>query len=62
MKLKEQTKAIEDKSDKQSKATTIFNDLIKKRKKIMSELYDSVNHNNLKFEYIGPTKNVRFFE
>ena len=40
----------------------MFTDLIKKRKKIMSELYDSVNHNNLKFEYIGPTKNVRFFE
>ena len=58
MKLKEQTKPIEDKSDKQSKATTIFNDLIKKRKKMLT----SVNHNNLKFEYIGPTKNVRFFE
>ena len=28
----------------------------------MSELYDSVDHNNLKFEYVGPTKDVRFYE
>ena len=28
----------------------------------MSELYDSVDYNNLKFEYIGPTKDVRFYE
>ena len=56
LKPKEQTKPIEDKSNNQSKATTIFNDLIKKRKETMSELYDSVDHNNLKFKYIGPTK------
>ena len=28
----------------------------------MSELYDSVDYNNLKFEYMGPTKDVRFYE
>ena len=25
-----------------------------KRKKIMNELHDSVDYNNLKFDYIGP--------
>ena len=62
LKPKEQTKPIEDKSNNQSKATTIFNDLINKRKEIMSELYDSVDYNNLKFEYVGPTKDVSFYE
>ena len=28
----------------------------------MSELYDSVDYNNLKFEYVGPTKDVSFYE
>ena len=28
----------------------------------MSELYDSVDHNNLKFEYVDPTKDVSFCE
>ena len=53
---------IDDKSNNQSKATTIFNELINKRKEIMSELYDSVDYNNLKFEYVGPTKDVSFYE
>ena len=35
--------------------------LLTKEKK-MSELYDSVDYNNLKFEYIGPTKDVSFHE
>ena len=26
----------------------------------MSELYDSVDYNNLKFEYVGLTNDVRF--
>ena len=26
------------------------------RKELTSELYDSVDYNNLKFEYVGPTK------
>ena len=47
----EQTKPIEDKSNNQSRATIIFDDLINKRKEIMSELYDSVDYNNLNFEY-----------
>ena len=29
---------------------------------MMNELYDSVNYNNLKFEYVGPTKGVSFYE
>ena len=62
MKLKEQTKFIEDKSNNRSKATIIFNDLINQRKEIMSELHDSVDYNNLKFEYIGPTKDASFYE
>ena len=36
--------------------------LLAKEKKIMSELYDSVDYNNLKFEYVGPTKDVSFYE
>ena len=28
----------------------------------MSELYDSIDYNNLKFEYVGPTKAVKFYE
>ena len=28
----------------------------------MSELYDSVDYNNLKLEYLGSTKNVSFYE
>ena len=58
LKLKEQNKLIEGKSNNQSKATIIFN----KRKKIMSELYDSVDYNNLKFEQIGPNKDESFYE
>ena len=28
----------------------------------MSELYDSVDYNKLKFDYVGPTKDVSFYE
>ena len=28
----------------------------------MTQLYDSVDYNNLTFEYVGPTKDVRFYE
>ena len=63
MKPKEQTKPIEGKSNNQSKATIIFNDLINKRKKkIKSELHDCVDYNNLKFENTGPAKDVNFYE
>ena len=62
LKPKEQIKSIKDKSNNKSKAAIIFNELINERKKIMSELYDSVDYNNLKFEYVGPTKDVSFYE
>ena len=62
LKSKEETKLIEDKSNNQSKATIIFNELINKRKELMSKLYDSVDYNNLKREYVGPTKDVSFYE
>ena len=62
LKPKQQTISIEDKSNNQSKAAIIFNKLINERKKIMRELYDSVDYNNLKFEYVGPTKDVSFYE
>ena len=48
LKPKEQ-KAIKDKSNNLSRAIIIFHDLISKRKNIMSELYDSVDMNQLKF-------------
>ena len=28
----------------------------------MNDLYDSVDYNDLKFEYVGPTKDVSFYE
>ena len=62
LKLKEETKPTEDKPNNQSRATDIFNELINKRKELMSELYDSVDYNNLKFEYVGPTNDVSFYE
>ena len=40
----------------------MFNELISKRKERMNKLYDSVDYNNLKFEYVGPTKDVSFYE
>ena len=40
----------------------MFNELINKRKGLMKELYDSVDYNNLKFEYVGPTKDAIFYE
>ena len=62
LKPKEQTKPIEDKSNNKSKAVIIFDNLINKRKGLMKELYDSLDYDNLKFEYIGPTKDVSFYE
>ena len=55
----EKTKPIE---VNQSRARIIFNDLISKRKELMSKLYDSVDYNNLNFEYAGSTKDVSFYE
>ena len=62
LKPKEQSKPIEDKSKNQPKATAIFNELINKKKELMIRLYDSVDYNNLKFEYAGKSKDVRFYE
>ena len=53
---KEQTKPIQNKANNHSKARIIFNGLITKRKKIVSELHDSVYYDNLKFDYVGPNK------
>ena len=58
-------KAIEDKSsnnNNQSIISNILNDLIKKRQSIMNELHESTDKNKLYFEYVGPTKNVNFYE
>ena len=62
MKPDDQKKPIKDKSNNLSKAIIIFNDLINKRKELMSELYDSIDYKNLNFGYVGPTKDVRFCE
>ena len=62
MRPKEETKPIEDKPNNQSRARIIFNELINKRKELMNKLYDSVDYNNLKFEYVGSTEDVIFYE
>ena len=59
---KEETKPVEDKPNNQSRAAIIFNDLINKRKELINKLYDSIDYNNLKFEYVGPTEDVSFYE
>ena len=56
MKPKEETKPIEGTSNNQSRARIIFNELINKRKELMNKLYDSVDYNNLKFEYVSRAK------
>ena len=62
LKPKEETKPIENKSNNQSKAATIFNEFISKRKELMNKLYDSVDYNNLKFEYVSRAKDASFYE
>ena len=62
LKPKEEIKPIEGTSNNQSRAATIFNELIRKRKELMNKLYENVNYNNLKFEYVGPTEDVSFYE
>ena len=61
MKTKE-IKPIEDKPNNQLKAATIFNELISKRKELINKFYDSVDYNNLKFQYVSPTEDVSFYE
>ena len=60
LKPKEQTKAIEGKSNNQSKVIITFNDLISKRKSIMKELYERFERNKLNFQCLGPTEDVSF--
>ena len=62
MKPKEETKPIKDTSNYQSRAIITFNDLLNERKKIMNNLYDSVDYKDLKSEYVGPTEDVSFYE
>ena len=62
---KEQTKAIKDQSsdkNNQSIISNIFNDLIKKIKIAMNELYESADMSKLYFDYKGLTKGVRLDE
>ena len=61
-KPEEQKKTIQDKSNNSSKARIIFDDLTIKRKELMSQLYDSVDYDNLNFGYVGSTKDVSFYE
>ena len=62
LKTKEEIKPIEGTPNNQSRARIIFNELISKRKGLMNRLYDNANYNNLKFENVGPTKDVSFYE
>ena len=62
MKPKEEIKPTEDKSNNKSRSEIMFNEINMKRKELMSELYDSVDNNNLKFYYIGFTKVISFYE
>ena len=63
LKLKEETKPIEDKPNNQSRASILFNELINQRKELMKELHDSVDYNNLNFKYVDPKNNdVNFYE
>ena len=59
-KPKEQAKAIEGEFSSQSKARNIFKDLVKERMDIINKLHENVDYNNLKFEYVGPTKDEVF--
>ena len=61
MKPKEEAKLIEDKPNNQSRASIIFNDLINKRNELMSELYNSLDYNNLNFKYVDPKNNYVSF-
>ena len=60
--MKKEKNPIKDKSNNPSKARIIFNDLINKRKELMNKLYEIVDYNNLKFEYVGPADDVSFYE
>ena len=61
LKLKEETKPIENKPNNRSRVTLYLMMLLTKEK-IMRELHDSVDYNNLNFEYVDPTNDVRCYE
>ena len=62
LKPKQKTKAIVGKSNNQLMAANIFNDLVNKRKRVMNDLYESVDMNQLYFKYAGPTKDTNVNE
>ena len=62
LKPKEETRPIENNLIINEKLKLYLINLLKKEKKMMNELYDSVDYNNLKFEYVGTTKDVNFYE
>ena len=62
MRPKEEIKPIEGTPNNQSKTTIIFNDLINKRKELMTKLYDSVDYNNLYFKYVSRGNDVSFYK
>ena len=70
LKRKEEAKPIKGKSNNQSRATIIFSNnslnsfsFVNKGKELRSELYSSVDYNNLDFEYVDPKNNdVSFYE
>ena len=62
LKPKEEIKPTEGTPNNQSRDVTIFNELINKRKELMNKLYDSVDYNNLKFEFVDPSRDVSFYE
>ena len=62
LKLKEQTKAIETKSNNQSSASNIFNYLINERKSTMNKLYESADMKKLYFKYEANTKDASLYE
>ena len=49
-------KAIEGESNTKSIDSFILNNLINERKKVMNELYDSVDYKNLSFKYADSKK------
>ena len=62
LKPKEEIKPIEGTPNNWSRAGIIFNEPINKRKELMTKLHDSVDYNNLKFEYMTKAKDVSFYE
>ena len=62
LKPREEIKPVEGTPNNHSRAVTMFNELINKRKELMNKLYDGADHNNLKLEHVGPTEDVTFYE